>query len=374
MKPLLVSLVSILLFVGTCIAEDVLLKRSTLLVTGYSILPIEAPVKILFRDSSLVISAGGPDTDYRDLTIIPYQDVRALEFGEYRQGNESAAILISPLFALHFSQKRLFSLSYVAQDSVRVLNIFLAGKDKIPFIQEIEKRTGKKTVTSFPEAPTFTHFKILMSDKHGDFFQAPVSVVVRDISLLVFVSDLTNSFQDKITVPFGNIQSIGLGVREEPRSELGLIAAPLALLKSKKPTLSIAYAARDTTKSIVLVLNEDERDKFIETIEKKIGKKIETIETEMGKKVESKSENTATTKASGTDLKVAVPVTSEPPGADIYVDEVFRGSTPSTISLIPGDHSIRITRPGYVTWERKVQIEPSGSMTLNAVLEKDRSK
>ncbi len=70
------------------------------------------------------------------------------------------------------------------------------------------------------------------------------------------------------------------------------------------------------------------------------------------------------------EVKVPVQFSSEPGGADIYVDGDFVGSTPSKISLAPGEHTIKITRSGYTAWERKMKIESDSAPNINAVLEK----
>lgn len=68
--------------------------------------------------------------------------------------------------------------------------------------------------------------------------------------------------------------------------------------------------------------------------------------------------------------KVQVQITSEPPGADIFVDDAFVGSTPSKVPLAVGERTVRVTRSGFAEWRRKVRIEASSVLTLNAVLEK----
>ncbi|HEV7892029.1 MAG TPA: PEGA domain-containing protein [Pyrinomonadaceae bacterium] len=65
----------------------------------------------------------------------------------------------------------------------------------------------------------------------------------------------------------------------------------------------------------------------------------------------------------------AVTVNSEPGGAEIYVDGKFEGSTPSKLLLSPGEHTIRVTRPDNIPWERRVTVELGAEKTLNAVLE-----
>jgi hypothetical protein len=65
-----------------------------------------------------------------------------------------------------------------------------------------------------------------------------------------------------------------------------------------------------------------------------------------------------------------VAVTSEPGGADIYVDGQYEGSTPSQLSMIAGEHAVRVARPGYRDWERKVRVSAGAKKSINAVLEK----
>ena len=47
-------------------------------------------------------------------------------------------------------------------------------------------------------------------------------------------------------------------------------------------------------------------------------------------------------------------IKSDPEGAEIMVDGKFVGSTPSTLSLKAGDHTITITKPGHAKWERNI--------------------
>lgn len=68
--------------------------------------------------------------------------------------------------------------------------------------------------------------------------------------------------------------------------------------------------------------------------------------------------------------KTLLEITSEPPGAEIWINGSFDSSTPSKILLLPGEHTIKITRPGFKDWERKIVIEAGTSKTINAILEK----
>jgi S1-C subfamily serine protease len=72
--------------------------------------------------------------------------------------------------------------------------------------------------------------------------------------------------------------------------------------------------------------------------------------------------------------KTAILITSEPSGAEISVDGVFDSSTPSKLLLTPGEHIIRVSRPGIKTWERKIIVEVGAEKTFNALLEKEAPK
>jgi hypothetical protein len=70
---------------------------------------------------------------------------------------------------------------------------------------------------------------------------------------------------------------------------------------------------------------------------------------------------------------VNLEVSSEPSGAEIYVDGVFNSSTPSKLSLTVGEHTIKVARPGFKDWERKIVVDARSLKTVNAILEtKDR--
>jgi serine protease Do len=58
--------------------------------------------------------------------------------------------------------------------------------------------------------------------------------------------------------------------------------------------------------------------------------------------------------------------------SEIYVDDKFIGSTPSTLKLSTGPHTVRVKATGRRTWERKVEILRDSQITLKAVLEPEK--
>jgi len=88
--------------------------------------------------------------------------------------------------------------------------------------------------------------------------------------------------------------------------------------------------------------------------------------------------NTSVT--NGTEAPAAIPaatpqgttatltITSTQPGADIEVDGMFVGSSPTTIQLVPGIHKLTV-RDGAAVWEREIQIT-GGTVNITANLAK----
>jgi hypothetical protein len=65
---------------------------------------------------------------------------------------------------------------------------------------------------------------------------------------------------------------------------------------------------------------------------------------------------------------VEVEIASDPPGADVLVDGIFRGNTPCTLKLPVRRLALRLERHGLQAWER-IMIPDSG-MKIKPVLEK----
>jgi len=64
-----------------------------------------------------------------------------------------------------------------------------------------------------------------------------------------------------------------------------------------------------------------------------------------------------------------VVVKSTPDGADITMDGKFVGSTPSTIRLSPGDHSLVLEKTGYKAWQRTITVSPGSAISIGPTLE-----
>jgi len=69
--------------------------------------------------------------------------------------------------------------------------------------------------------------------------------------------------------------------------------------------------------------------------------------------------------------KVAIQVTSDPKGAEIYLGGDFTNKkTPAKLSLAPGDYEIQLRLDGYTTIIRKVTVQKDTPLTINETLKK----
>lgn len=66
----------------------------------------------------------------------------------------------------------------------------------------------------------------------------------------------------------------------------------------------------------------------------------------------------------------AASVTSEPDGADIFVDSHGVGLTPMLIQLTPGEHSIQIVKEGYTDWAARIVVKAGSITNVSATLNK----
>jgi PEGA domain len=67
---------------------------------------------------------------------------------------------------------------------------------------------------------------------------------------------------------------------------------------------------------------------------------------------------------------IPVKISSEPGGADIFLDGNFVSSTPAMIRLHAGTYKVAVKMSGYTDWEREVKILPGAEVTLDARLSK----
>jgi len=67
---------------------------------------------------------------------------------------------------------------------------------------------------------------------------------------------------------------------------------------------------------------------------------------------------------------VPVKISSDPEGADVFLDGSFVSSTPAVLRLKAGTYKVAVKMSGYADWEREIKILPGAEVNLNAKLSK----
>ena len=75
---------------------------------------------------------------------------------------------------------------------------------------------------------------------------------------------------------------------------------------------------------------------------------------------------TQTAMAMGGGSAATLSINANLPGADIEVDGMFVGNSPTTVQLVPGVHQV-VVRHGAAVWQRQLQVT-GGAVTINATL------
>lgn len=64
-------------------------------------------------------------------------------------------------------------------------------------------------------------------------------------------------------------------------------------------------------------------------------------------------------------------LTSNPDGAEVYVDDGLVGNAPVTLNLPPGKHTVKVFQQGFKPWTRQVSVFAGSETNLKAALEKE---
>jgi serine protease Do len=81
------------------------------------------------------------------------------------------------------------------------------------------------------------------------------------------------------------------------------------------------------------------------------------------------SEPLKTSSSSLPDSVGTVSISSDPDGAEIFVDEKFHGNTPAMLKLTTGSHAIVLKFPGHADWRRTLEVLKSSKTSLKATLD-----
>lgn len=181
----------------------------------------------------------------------------------------------------------------------------------------------------------------------------------------------------------------GLGYGQEAHRRVGTMIAlaflsPVALFglfhKTRLHYISVEYTTPDEKKSALLIqAHKDNYRAVLTALRGATGAPVAVseedrkfipvgVETVTAKKQEAGKKSEAAPVASTEQATGSVKVTSQPEGADIWVDDAFVGNAPAQLKLTPGKHRIRVGKEGYKNWEKEISVTAGSELTINAPL------
>jgi hypothetical protein len=95
-----------------------------------------------------------------------------------------------------------------------------------------------------------------------------------------------------------------------------------------------------------------------------------TTAISLGSSAPSPSATVSDPPAVSSGAPAAVALKSNPDGADISIDGDYVGSTPSSLHLKPGHHTITIEKVGFKIWQRNLNVQPDAMITVQVDLDK----
>jgi hypothetical protein len=107
--------------------------------------------------------------------------------------------------------------------------------------------------------------------------------------------------------------------------------------------------------------------------ETKIIKKAAKPQHSSATETPPQSERTALTSSAATTQVSptgSITVSSNPDGADVYVDDSFVGNAASVLKLSEGKHAVRVSMTRYKNWTRDITVLAGSDVKLVAKLEK----
>jgi hypothetical protein len=81
------------------------------------------------------------------------------------------------------------------------------------------------------------------------------------------------------------------------------------------------------------------------------------------------SEPSKISSSSAPDSVGPVTISSDPDGAEIFIDDKFLDNAPATLKLPPGSHAVLMKFPGHAGWSRTLEVLKSSKVSLRATLE-----
>lgn len=246
------------------------------------------------------------------------------------------------------------------------------------------------SILAYAEGNTFTRVRY-----NGGSVPSKVSPKDWDNTLTVTPDAITLLLKDKarVDIPPKSVTSLSYGQEAHRRVgtmiALAVLVAPVALFglfhKTRLHYIGVQYKTPDGKNAGILLQGDKSNYRaMLVALQGVTGAPVSVAEKErsfvpvgvttaVAKGTEESTPPQAQAGAMSalpSDSSGTVSVTTNPDGADVYVDGQFNGNSPATLKLKPGKHTIRVSMTGYSDWTRDISTDAGSSVHLTANLPK----
>jgi len=116
--------------------------------------------------------------------------------------------------------------------------------------------------------------------------------------------------------------------------------------------------------------NNTQRRQAVSSFEQRLLEELELLKGPGGTTMVAKESPAPAPKPAETKESGALSFTSDPAGAEIYVDGQLAGSTPCKLTVEAGKHTVKAIAKDYKEWSRELTVSNGSEVTVNAQLEK----
>jgi hypothetical protein len=223
---------------------------------------------------------------------------------------------------------------------------------------------------------------------NGGTLQTKVDPKDWDNHLTVTSDLITFELKDKqkVEIPTKDVTGLSYGQEAHRRVgtmvALGILVAPVALFglfhKTRLHYIGMEYTTNGKKGGLLLQGDKDNYRAILQALESTTHAPLSVSEkdrqfvpaTVKASVVKDTDEEKADVKPVAKKETGTLSVTSEPNGAEVYIDNEFAGNTPCKLTVDAGKHTIKVTAKDHKDWSRDMAIREGSEMTVNAGLEK----
>lgn len=226
--------------------------------------------------------------------------------------------------------------------------------------------TPERKPTPHTQASRMMFKKVEVRNNYGHANQGNDGKLIVTSDLLRFVKN--NENQEYFSIPTQAISEVFYSRVSGRRIKTAIfVALPLLFSKGKKHYMTLSFNdGGSIVGAVEFRLHKSNYRGVLHAMEQVSGVPLKFDQ----EGVSAEQEGIAASGAASSATLTTVDFGSTPEGAEIEINGAYSGTTPRVKTLSPGEYKIKITKNGYKSWEKKIQVKAGEEFPLTVELEK----